>query len=178
MTVAGESILAGLLARLPALTAVGAPSVASYLRLVPQRWAGAYQCWGRENREAALRFVTGVVGAGDASANVEIKCCDPAANPYLLTGAVCAIAADSADAGLCLPPEVDVDPAGLPEADQPPRLPTSLTEAVGHLERDDGLRSAFGEELFEAFLAVRRAEVELFAGRAADDIVEATRWTY
>ena len=38
------------------------PSVASYLRLVPQRWAGACQCWGRENREAALRFVTGTAG--------------------------------------------------------------------------------------------------------------------
>src|SRR5581483_474138 len=47
---------------LPALCAVGAPSVASYLRLVPQRWAAPWQCWGRENREAALRLVTGAAG--------------------------------------------------------------------------------------------------------------------
>ena len=44
---------------LPALLAVGAPSVASYLRLIPQRWAAAYCCWGRENREAAVRLVGG-----------------------------------------------------------------------------------------------------------------------
>jgi len=31
---------AGILERLPALLAVGAPSVASYLRLIPQHWAG------------------------------------------------------------------------------------------------------------------------------------------
>src|SRR5207249_1052653 len=59
-----ESVLAGLLDRLPALTAIGAPSPASYLRLEPQRWAGPWQCWGLENREAAIRLVTGTVGEG------------------------------------------------------------------------------------------------------------------
>jgi glutamine synthetase len=183
LTARGESILAGLLDRLPALVGVTAPSVASYLRLVPQRWAGAFQCWGRENREAALRFVTGVAGTRDTAANAELKCCDPAANPYLAVGAVCAIAAHAVEAeaagvGLRLPDEVDVDPATLPEAARPPRLPDSLPAAIAHLEHDDLLREAMGPELFEAFLAVRRAEVELFAGREPADIVAATRWVY
>ncbi|HEV7898612.1 MAG TPA: glutamine synthetase family protein [Planosporangium sp.] len=178
MTARGESILAGLLDRLPALVGVTAPSVASYLRLVPQRWAGAFQCWGRENREAALRFVTGVTGSRDTAANAELKCCDPAANPYLAVGAVCAVAVDAADAGLRLPDEVAVDPAGLPEPDRPPRLPDSLPAAIAGLERDALLADAMGGELFEAFLAVRRAEVELFAGREPEDVVAATRWAY
>lgn len=178
MTARGESILAGLLERLPALLAVGAPSVASYLRLVPQRWAGAFQCWGRENREAALRFVTGAVGAGDTAANAELKCVDAAANPYLLVGAVCAVAADSVDAGLRLPAEVTVDPAGLPASVRPPALPGTLAEAVEHLAADGGLRAAMGEELFGAFLAVRRAEVALFAGARPEEVVAATRWAY
>ena len=58
----GEAFAGGILAELPALTAVGAPSVASYLRLVPSHWAGVFQCWGLENREAALRLVTGSAG--------------------------------------------------------------------------------------------------------------------
>ena len=62
MTTEGESVLAGLLDALPALCAVGAPSVASQLRQVPSHWAGVYRCWGRENREAALRLVTGSIG--------------------------------------------------------------------------------------------------------------------
>jgi len=37
----------------------------SGLRLQPGNWAGAYVCWGTENREAALRFV---VGAGESGA--------------------------------------------------------------------------------------------------------------
>jgi glutamine synthetase len=178
MTGRGESILAGILARLPALVAIGAPSVASYLRLVPQRWAGPYQCWGRENREAALRFVTGVTGARETSANVEIKCVDSSANPYLLAGAVAALAADSTAEGPALPPEVTVDPAGLAEADQPSRLPRSLPEALEQLAADEGLRAALGPELFEAFVAVRRAEVALFEGRAPEEIAAATRWAY
>ena len=64
MTAEAESFLAGVLRELPALLAVGAPSAASYLRLVPSRWAGAYQCWGRENREAAIRLITGMAGSG------------------------------------------------------------------------------------------------------------------
>ncbi len=62
LTADGEAFTAGLLAHLPGLLAVGAPSVASYLRLVPSHWAGAYAAWGLENREAALRFVTGPDG--------------------------------------------------------------------------------------------------------------------
>ncbi|MER7001970.1 glutamine synthetase family protein [Dactylosporangium sp. NPDC000555] len=178
MTGRGESVLAGVLARLPALCAIGAPGVASYLRLVPQRWAGPYQCWGRENREAGLRFVTGVAGQGDQAANAELKCVDGAANPYLVVGAVCAIVLDSAGAGLRLPAEIAVDPAALPEGDQPPRLPVSLPEAIGRLEADDGLRAAMGEALFDAFLAVRRAEVDLFADAGPAHVAAATRWRY
>ncbi|GAA2598978.1 gamma-glutamylpolyamine synthetase GlnA3 [Dactylosporangium fulvum] len=178
LTERGESALAAVLARLPALCAIGAPSVASYLRLVPQHWAGAYQCWGHENREAALRFVTGVAGTGDRTANAEIKACDGAANPYLMVGAVCAVVVDSVDAGLRLPPEVTVDPATLDPGEQPPRLPTTLTEAIDRLAADSGLRAALGDALFEAFLAVRRGEVALFADSKPEEIVAATRWRY
>src|SRR5262249_18218987 len=171
MTERGESVLAGVLARVPALCAVGAPGVASYLRLVPQRWASAFQCWGLENREAALRFVTGVVGTGERSANAELKCCDGAANPYLVVGAVAALVGAAPAAGLRLPAEVPVAPASLAAAARPLRLPASLPEAIGRLEADDGLRQAMGDALFEAFLAVRRAEVDLFADREPEDIV-------
>jgi glutamine synthetase len=174
----GESVLAGLLEHLPALCAIGAPSVASYLRLVPQHWAGPYRCWGRENREAALRFITGTAGSADTGANAELKCFDASANPYLLAGAVVAVAAATADAGLRLPPEVTVDPAELPPASQPPRLPRSLSQSIERLQRDDVLPEALGEPLLEAFLAVRRAEIDLFAGKADDQIAAALRWRY
>jgi glutamine synthetase len=178
LTLPGESILAGVLDALPALCAVGAPSAASYLRLVPQRWAGPWQCWGLENREAALRLVTGTAGTEASAANAELKCFDASANPYLVTGVVTAIATDTADEGRQLPEEVSVDPATLPRGEQPPLLPRSIGEAIDHLEKDERLRAVMGEALFEAFVAVRRAEAELFAGWTDEEIAGATRWRY
>ena len=67
----GEAFAAGVLDELPGLLAIGAPSVASYLRLVPQRWAGAFRCWGVENRRLAVRVVLG------QNPNIEVKCMDP-----------------------------------------------------------------------------------------------------
>jgi glutamine synthetase len=178
LTASGEALLAGLLDRLPALTAISAPGVASHLRLVPQHWAAPYQCWGLENREAALRLVTGSVGERDRAANAELKCCDGAANPYLVVGAVTAIAAASFESEKQLPPEVPGDPALLPEERQPPRLPQSVAAAVEALRADDVLPELLGEPLLEAFCAVRQAEAELFAGATPDAIAEATRWRY
>ncbi len=178
LTDQGESILAGLLDRLPALVCVGAPSVPSYLRMVPQHWAGVYRCWGRENREAALRLVTGTVGHRASASNAELKCFDGSANPYLLVGAVIAVAVRAAAGKLRLPAEVTVDPSGLPDREAPERLPQALPAAIDRLAADEVLREAMGAELFEAFLAVRRAEVELFADQPPDDVVAATRWVY
>lgn len=178
LTGSGEALLAGLLDRLPALTAISAPSVASYLRLVPQRWAGPYQCWGWENREAALRLVTGSVGERDRAANAELKCCDGSANPYLVVGAVTAIAAASFRSDRRLPPEVPGDPALLPAAEQPPRLPQTVAEAVAALRADDVVPAALGELLLEAFCAVRQAETDLFAQASPEEIAEACRWRY
>jgi glutamine synthetase len=174
----GQSILAGLVERLPALTAIGAPSPASYLRLEPQRWAAPWQCWGRENREAALRLVTGTVGERDDSANAELKFCDGSANPYLLVGAVTAVATAALPAALRLPPEVRDDPAVLEPTKQPPRLPQSIPDAVAALRADDVLPQALGTPLLEAFCAVRLAEHDRFAGAEPDDIAEGTRWKY
>jgi glutamine synthetase len=167
-----------LLDRLPALTAISAPSVASYLRLVPQHWAAPYQCWGLENREAAMRLVLGSVDERDRAANAELKCCDGSANPYLVVGAVTAIATASFETDRRLPAEVPVDPAILPVSDQPPRLPASVGEAVAALRADDVLPGFLGEQLLEAFCAVRKAEAELFADATPEAIAEASRWRY
>jgi glutamine synthetase len=182
LTAEGEAFAGGVLAELPALAAVGAPSVPSYLRLVPSHWAGAFQCWGRENREAALRLVTGSAGEQDIRANLEIKCFDLSANPYLVAGSVIAAGLDGIRAGARLPAEIDGDPAALTAGELAARgirrLPGTLPEATGALERSAVLRQAMGDPLFEAFLAVRRAEAELFADASADEIVAQTRWRW
>jgi glutamine synthetase len=176
LTGSGESILATLLENLPALLAIGAPTPASYLRLQPSRWAGAYQIWGPENREAAMRLIEAPAG-NPGKANVELKCFDLSANPYLLTGAIMAVALRTGhDARL--PAEVSGDPAapGHPQADSAVRLPASLTDTVEALEENEALRKALGEELLSSYAAARRAAVTLAAGQTDKQIIDAARW--
>jgi len=177
LTERGESIAATLLDSLPALLAVGAPTPGSYLRLQPSVWAGAFQVWGTENREAALRFIEASAG-NPGAANLELKCFDGSANPYLVVGAVLAVALAGLDRKATLPAEVSGDPAspGNPQAGQAPRLPGSLAESVAALEADGDLRTAFGDELFAGFVAARRAEIELAAGRPDEEIIAQSRW--
>ncbi|MEU7045755.1 glutamine synthetase family protein [Streptomyces varsoviensis] len=178
---AAVAFLGGVLDALPALSAVGAPSPASYLRLRPSQWAGAYRCWGVENREAALRLVRGVWDDPDGG-NAEIKCVDAAANPYLLAGAVIAEGLNGVATGAKLPPPVVGDPGALSEAERRERaidqLPSTLTEATDLFERQEVLRDAMGDVLHGALVAVRRAEAERSAGRDPEEVVAATRWRY
>jgi glutamine synthetase len=182
LTADGEAFTAGLLQHLPGLLAVGAPSVASYLRLVPSHWAGAYAAWGLENRETALRFVTGPVGQRRTAANVEVKCFDGAANPYLTMAGLLAAGRAGLREGATLPGPVSVDPATLSDAERREAgvaaLPTSLEEAVRAFESDPVLTAAFGEQLATTVAEVRRGEIALFAGKSAEEVTAATRWRH
>jgi glutamine synthetase len=182
LTPEGEAFTGGILGRLPALLAVGAPSVASYLRLVPSHWAGAFACWGLENREAAVRFVAGAAGDRGRSANVEVKCFDAAANPYLAVAALLACGRAGLAEGARLPSPVDVDPASLPDDVRAARgiaaLPSSLGEAVAAFLAEPVLVGAFGPELSDTIATVRRGEIALFDGVSPSDIAARTRWRY
>jgi glutamine synthetase len=182
LTPVGEAFAAGILNRLPALLAIGAPSVASYLRLVPSHWAGVYACWGLENREAALRMITGSAGSGEWAANVEVKCLDLTANPYLLLAGLLAAGFDGVTSEAELPEPVDVDPAALAPEELNRRgirrLPTSLRESTDALAADALLRETLGSSLIDSVLAVRESEIAQFAEVSAEEVVRAFRWTH
>jgi glutamine synthetase len=182
MTPEGEAVAAGILDLLPALVAIGAPSPASYQRLLPSHWAGVFACWGRETRETALRFVTGSAGTEGDAANLEVKCFDLAANPYLLVGALIAAGVHGLEQRLTLPAEVSGDPARF-SADELAergisRLPTTLDEATDALAASTVLRDALGNTLMDAVLAVRKGETERFRDASPEEVVEALRWVY
>jgi glutamine synthetase len=182
LTDRAEAFAAGILDQLPALCAIGAPTPASYLRLVPSHWAGIFACWGRETRETALRLITGLAGTEAGAANLEVKCFDLAANPYLLAGALVAAGLHGIEQGFRLPDEVTGDPALLSDGERAERgigrLPQTLDEATDALAGSAVLRSALGGTLFDAVVAVRRAEAARFQDKPAEEIVAALRWVY
>ena len=90
-----------------------APSFNSYHRIVPRTWAGAFMCWGHDNREAPVRVASVFGGLEEASTNVELKACDASCNPYLALGGLIAAGLDGLENGLEPPEPVDVDPATI-----------------------------------------------------------------
>ncbi|MGH3938634.1 MAG: glutamine synthetase [Pseudonocardiaceae bacterium] len=182
LTGEGEAFIAGILSRLPGLLAIGAPSVASYLRLVPSHWAGVFGCWGRENREAAVRMITGSIGDQTESANVEVKCVDASANPYLLVAALLACGMAGIEQEATLPEPVDADPANWSDEERATRgvarLPQRLDDAVAAFVAEPVLTEVFGPELTDTVVAVRHAEIERFAAASPEEIVNASRWVY
>jgi glutamine synthetase len=182
LTAEAEAFTAGVLDRLGPLLAIGAPSVASYQRLQPSHWAGAFACWGLENREAAIRLITGSVGERDRVANIELKCIDQSANPYLLIASVLACGLAGMEESATLREPVQQDPASWSDAQRAERgvtrLPTSLAESVEAFATEPALTRAFGPALTETVLAVRRAEIDRFAEASPDQVVAATRWRH
>jgi glutamine synthetase len=163
----GRAFLAGVLEHLPGLCGLTAPSFNSYHRIVPHYWAGAFTCWGHDNREAPLRLPSVFAGMEEASTNVELKAADATCNPYLAIGGLIAAGLDGLDRGLHAPEPVEVDPGTLPTAVREARgirpLPSSQWEALQALEADAVLTGAMGEVLTGSYLAVRRSEWQAYS---------------
>jgi glutamine synthetase len=169
-----RSFLAGVLEHLPALCGLTAPSFNSYQRIVPHYWAGAFTCWGHDNREAPIRVPSVFGGMEEASTNAELKAADSSCNPYLALGGLIAAGLDGIDRSLDLPPSVEVDPATIAEDERAERgilrLPATQAEALDALADDTVLTDALGPVLATSYLAVRRSEWSAYL--AGDDAFE------
>ncbi len=168
-----RSFIAGVLAHLPGLCGLTAPSFNSYARIVPRSWAGAFACWGHDNREAPVRVPSVFRGMEEASTNVELKAADATCNPYLALGGLIAAGLDGLERGLEPPEPIEVDPATLDDGARGARgiepMPTSQEEALDALARDEVLTGALGPVLAASHLAVRRSEWAAYSAQDADD---------
>lgn len=178
MTDAGESAVAGLLAGLPGAQGVLCGSIVSGLRIQPGSWSGANVCWGTENREAAVRFVSAESG-NPYGANVEVKIVDPSANPYLVSATILGLALDGITRALPLPPEVTVDPGSLTLAQREyarvVTLPSKQTEVLDALRHSAVVRDILGNAPVDAVLGVRGYEQQNYGGLSDSELAEKFR---
>jgi glutamine synthetase len=168
----GESFAAGVLRHMPALAAITAPSVASYFRLTPNRWAPTWTNLGERDRGASLRVcpVFAPENADDAAAqfNLEYRVCDAAASPYIALGALVFAGVDGIRRGLELPPRPDKN---FWEMSEPEReaagarmLPRTLSEALHLLSATPQAKEWFGERFLEVYLTFKRSEITALDG--------------
>jgi glutamine synthetase len=152
--------IGGLLDHMQALTAICAPTVNSYRRLLPGIWAPVNVAWGPDNRSTVLRVPPELGPA----ARVEHRVPDSACNPYLGLAATLAAGLDG------IRNETDPGDPTLGNAyeEEYERLPRTLWAALAELEADDAIVSALGEPLVEEFLKLKRDEFDRYMDSVTD----------
>jgi glutamine synthetase len=166
----GERFAAGILLHAGALSALTAPSPTSAARLTPHRWSAGAVCLAQSNREALLRIPPLVLlGDADPAAQLrlEYRGADASANPYLALGAIVRAGLDGVRSELPAPPILDRDPAHLTAAEADRygvgALPASLEDSLRALAQDDTARAWMSPQLYDAYVGVKRAELQAVA---------------
>jgi glutamine synthetase len=167
----GYHFIAGVLRHGPAISAVIAPTVNSYKRLVKRgsmsgfTWAPIFVCYGSNNRTNMLRIPM-------AGGRVECRAADISSNPYL--GAAMILTAGLEGVRERLDPGAphrenmyDYDEAELRELGIH-RLPRTLSEALDAFEADPLSREALGPLMYDAFLRYKREEWDAYHGHVSD----------
>ncbi|KAH7921667.1 glutamine synthetase/guanido kinase [Leucogyrophana mollusca] len=160
LTTLESTFLAGLLAHLPAVTALTLPLRASYTRVADGIWSGGtYVAWGVDNREVPVRLCN---ATSPSSRNLEVKTVDGTANPYValagllgagMTGVQkgCEVQAKNC-IGAKTPAEMNDEERS--EMGVTARMPLSLDEARASLREDLEMRGTLGDVMVNTFLSL------------------------
>ncbi|HXO03027.1 MAG TPA: glutamine synthetase family protein [Stellaceae bacterium] len=168
MSEAGEHFVAGILDHLPLLTAITTPSMASYYRLQPNRWAPTWANIGLQDRGASLRVCPIFDQPANHNFNVEYRVADATASPYLALGALAWAGLDGVKRKLALPQFTETNFWDMSDAERQAAgakpLPRSLAESLNLLAASDTARQWFGDEFFECYLRFKRSEMKAVEG--------------
>jgi glutamine synthetase len=169
---AGKQFIAGLLRHARELSAVFAQWVNSYKRLVPGYEAPVYVAWSQRNRSALIRIPLYKPGSEQAT-RAEIRCPDPACNPYLTFAALLHAGLEGIEKGYDLEPPMETNLYHLTQEERRDQgivsLPETLGEAIDEFAASDLMRRAFGDHIFENYVKLKRKEWD-------DYRVQLTQW--
>ena len=153
--------IAGQLAHARGMSALLAPLVNSYKRLVPGYEAPVYISWARTNRSALIR-VPRINPNRPKATRLELRCPDPSCNPYLAFAVMLRAGLDGVDRKLPVPESVEENLYSFDETELAKRriltLPGSLGEALDELKRDEVVQDALGPHIFERYVEAKTME--------------------
>ena len=157
----GKGFIAGQLRHAREISAVFAQWVNSYKRLVPGFEAPVYVAWSRRNRSALIRIPLYKPGAEQAT-RAEIRCPDPACNPYLTFATLLHAGLEGIEQGYDLPDPMETNLYHLTAEQRTERgitaLPETLGEAITELSHSDLVRKALGPHIFDRYVELKRKE--------------------
>ena len=168
----GKAFIAGQLRHAREISAVFAQWVNSYKRLVPGYEAPVYVAWSQRHRSALIRVPLYKPGSEQAT-RAEIRCPDPACNPYLAFAALLHAGLEGIERGYELPEEMRTNLYRLSPDERRERgiisLPESLGEAIEELAGSELMQRALGEHIFPRYVELKRKEWDEYR-------VQISRW--
>jgi glutamine synthetase len=157
----GKAFIAGQLRHAREIAAVFAQWVNSYKRLVPGYEAPVYVAWSQRNRSALIRIPLYKPGSEQAT-RAEIRCPDPACNPYLTFACLLHAGLEGIEQGYELPDPMETNLYHLTADQRRERgivsLPETLGEAIDELSRSELARKALGPHIFDRYVELKRKE--------------------
>jgi glutamine synthetase len=150
--------IGGQVALLPDITALVWPTINSYKRAVEGVWSPVNASWGRDNRTAAVRAITGPTAT---ATRVEFRMSPADMNPYISIGASLAAGLHGVEQAVAPPPEVEGNAYDASATDCPP-LPRTLDAAVRACRASATAPSLVGPEFLDHYLRTRSWEVRRF----------------
>ena len=150
--------IGGIIKHMKGMTVITNPLVNSYKRLVPGYEAPIYIAWSATNRSPLIR----IPAARGVGTRVELRCPDPAANPYLVLAA-CLEAGLDGIRNQITPPDAVTENVFEMRLSQKAKLgieslPGDLEQAVEELEKDDYIKNVLGEHITEKYIEAKKAE--------------------
>jgi glutamine synthetase len=157
--------IAGVLKHGAAITAVIAPTVNSYKRLVRQgsmsgsTWAPVFMCYGSNNRTNMIRIPS-------MGGRIECRAADIACNPYLGSALILAAGLEGIREGLDAGDPHHENMYNYSDAEIAAQgieyLPRNLGEAVEAFAADPLAKEVFGEAMFNSFIEYKKGEWESY----------------
>ena len=168
----GKAFVAGQLRHARELSSIFAQWVNSYKRLVPGYEAPVYVAWSRRNRSALVRVPLHHAGK-EQSTRMELRCPDPACNPYLTFAGLLQAGLEGIEKGYELPEPMEKNLYHLAPDDRRrlgiEQLPETLGEAIELTAGSELVLRTFGEHMFNRYVEIKRQEWE-------DYRVQVTQW--
>ncbi len=161
------AFIAGILAHMKGMAAVTNPLVNSYKRLVPGYEAPCYLAWSASNRSALIR----IPAARGQATRVELRCPDPACNPYLSLAVCLAAGLDGIEKGMTPPEEITENIFAMSPAERQAKgieaLPGSLEEALIAMKKDTLVMDTLGQHVSSQYIAGKEAEWDEYRTRVS-----------
>ena len=169
--------IGGLMEHARALSAIVAPTVNSYKRLVPGYEAPVYITWSKKNRSVLIRVPQYFKGS-EKRARIEYRCPDPVCNPYLAYAVLFEAGLDGIRKKIEPGDPIEKNVYKISEEERKrlgiKSLPSSLKEALEEWQCDDICVKALGKEVADKYVELKLQEIKEYEENGASNRI--TEW--